>query len=288
MLMATPENNLFTDTHIAFIGGGNMAGSLIGGLLHQGLNATHIHVADPNASQLERLCQQFITLHTYADNLSAVRDVQVVVFAVKPQVFRDAARPLAATLAKNRPLIISIAAGIPEKNIRRWLGYDAAIVRVVPNTPALIGAGAAALYANPIVSSAQRTLAEDIFEAVGLALWLDDEVHMDAVTAVSGSGPAYFFLIMEIMEAAARELGLPADVARKLVQQTAYGAARMALESQDDPAALRKQVTSPGGTTAAALKILEAGKLREIFLNALTAARDRGAELSNEFGKEGS
>jgi len=279
---------LFTDTHIAFIGGGNMAGSLIGGLLHQGLSATHIHVADPNASQLERLCQQFITLHTYADNLSAVRDVQVVVFAVKPQVFRDAARPLAVTLAKNRPLIISIAAGIPEKNIRRWLGYDAAIVRVVPNTPALIGAGAAALYANPIVSSAQRALAKDIFEAVGLALWFDDEVHMDAVTAVSGSGPAYFFLIMEIMEAVARELGLPADVARQLVQQTAYGAARMALESQDGPAALRKQVTSPGGTTAAALKILEAGKLREIFLNALTAARDRGVELSNEFGKQGS
>lgn len=279
---------MFTDTHIAFIGGGNMAGSLIGGLLHQGLSATHIHVADPNASQLERLCQQFITLHTYADNLSAVRDVQVVVFAVKPQVFRDAARPLAVTLAKNRPLIISIAAGIPEKNIRRWLGYDAAIVRVVPNTPALIGAGAAALYANPIVSSAQRALAKDIFEAVGLALWFDDEVHMDAVTAVSGSGPAYFFLIMEIMEAVARELGLPADVARQLVQQTAYGAARMALESQDGPAALRKQVTSPGGTTAAALKILEAGKLREIFLNALTAARDRGVELSNEFGKQGS
>lgn len=131
-------------------------------------------------------------------------------------------------------------------------------------------------------------MAKDIFEAVGLALWVDDEKHMDAVTAVSGSGPAYFFLIMEIMEASARELGLPADIGRQLVQQTAYGAARMALESRDAPAALRKQVTSPGGTTAAALKILEAGKLRELFLRALTAARDRGVELSNEFGKEGS
>ncbi len=278
---------MFTDTHIAFVGGGNMAGSLIGGLLHQGLNATHIHVADPNASQLQHLRQRF-TVHTYTDNLSAVRDAQVVVFAVKPQVFRDAARPLTVTLAKNRPLVISIAAGIPEKNIRRWLGYDAAIVRVVPNIPALIGAGAAALYANPSVSSAQRTLAKDIFEAVGLALWLGDEILMDAVTAISGSGPAYFFLLMEIMEASARELGLPADIARQLVQQTAYGAACMALESRDDPAALRKQVTSPGGTTAAALKILEAGKLRELFLRALTAARDRGLELSNEFGKEGS
>lgn len=135
---------MFTDTHIAFIGGGNMAGSLIGGLLHQGFNTTYIHVADPNASQLQRLRQRF-TVHTYTDNLSAVRDVQVVVFAVKPQVFRDATRPLAVALAKNQPLVISIAAGIPEKNIRRWLDYDAAIVRVVPNTPALIGAGTAHL-----------------------------------------------------------------------------------------------------------------------------------------------
>ena len=278
---------MFTDTHIAFIGGGSMAGSLIGGLLRKNFNARHIHVADPNASQLEHLLQRF-PVHAYADNLSAVRNVQVVVFAIKPQVFRDAIRPLTATLAKNPPLIISIAAGVPEKDIRHWLGYDAAIVRVMPNTPALIGAGAAALYANPKVSTAQRTLTKEIFEAVGLALWIDDEKHMNAVTAVSGSGPAYFFLIMEVMEAAARELGLPADVARKLVQQTAYGAARMALESREDASTLRKQVTSPGGTTAAALKILDSGKLREIFLQALTAARDRGMELSGEFSKEAS
>ncbi|HVC29195.1 MAG TPA: pyrroline-5-carboxylate reductase [Gammaproteobacteria bacterium] len=276
---------MVSDTHIAFIGGGNMAGSLLGGLLRKGFDAKHIHVADPDSVQLEHLRQRF-QVHTCADNLSAVRDAQVVVFAVKPQVFRDAARPLAPTLGKSRPLIISIAAGVSEKDIRRWLDYQAAIVRVMPNTPALIGAGAAALYANSMVSSAQRTLAKEMFEAVGLALWIDDEKLMNAVTAVSGSGPAYFFLIMDIMETAARELGLPADVARKLVQQTAYGAARMALESQEDVAALRKRVASPGGTTAAALKVLDSGKLREIFSQALTAAHDRGMELSDEFGRE--
>jgi pyrroline-5-carboxylate reductase len=279
------ENILVVDTHIAFIGGGNMAGSLIGGLLRTGFDAQHIRVSDPDTERLDYLRQRF-QVHNSADNLEAVRDAQVVVFAVKPQVFRDATRPLSAELGKSRPLIISIAAGVPEKDIRRWLGYPAAIVRVMPNTPALIGAGAAALYANSGVSSMQRALAEEMFKAVGLALWIKDENIMNAVTAVSGSGPAYFFLIMEIMEAVACELGLPADAARKLVQQTAYGAARMALESPDDVATLRKQVTSPGGTTAAALKILDPDKLREIFSKALHAARNRGAQMSDEFGKE--
>jgi len=276
---------LLTDTHIVFIGGGHMAGSLVGGLLEKGLTSAHIHVADPDASQLQHLRQRF-SVSTYTDNLHALRDVQVVIFAVKPQVFRVAARPLGAELAKSQPLVISIAAGIREKDIRHWLGYDAAIVRAMPNTPALIGAGATALYANATVSATQRSLAEAIFEAVGLALWVDDEKQINTVTAVSGSGPAYFYLIMEAMESAACELGLPADIAYKLVQQTAYGAARMALESRDDAATLRRQVTSPGGTTESALKILEAGKLREVFLNALTAARNRAAELSNQFGKQ--
>ncbi len=274
-----------TDTHIAFIGGGHMAGCLISGLLRTGFDAKHIRVADPDAARLEHLRQRF-QVHTCTDNLDAVRDAQVVMFAVKPQVFRDAARPLSIALGKSRPLIISIAAGVPEKDIRRWLSYPAAIVRAMPNTPALIGAGAAALYANSMVSSAQRTLAEEIFKAVGLALWIDDENLMNAVTAVSGSGPAYFFLVMEIMEAVARELGLPADTARKLVQQTAFGAARMVIESREDVALLKKQVTSPGGTTAAALKILDSDKLRGIFLQALTAARDRSVQLSDEFSKE--
>lgn len=285
MLVRTLENALVTDTHITFIGGGHMAGSLIGGLLRTGFDAKHIRVADPDAKQLEHLRQRF-QVKTCADNLEAVGSAQVVVFAVKPQVFRDAARPLSTALGENQPLIISIAAGVPEKHIHRWLGYPAAIVRAMPNTPALIGAGAAALYANPKVSNAQRVLAEAMFKAVGLALWIDDESLMNAVTAVSGSGPAYFFLVMEIMEAVARELGLPADAASKLVQQTALGAARMALECRGNVAILRKQVTSPGGTTAAALKILDSDKLRGIFLQALTAARDRGVQLSDDFGKE--
>jgi pyrroline-5-carboxylate reductase len=276
---------LFTETHIAFIGGGNMAGSLIGGLLRKGFDAAHIHVADPDVSRLEHLRKRF-SVQIYSENLDAARDVQVVIFAVKPQAFRDAARPLGEALARSRPLVISIAAGVPAKAIRRWLGYDAAVVRVMPNTPALIGIGAAALYANPAVSEARRVLAREIFETVGLALWIDDENQMNAVTAVSGSGPAYYFFIMEVMETVAVELGLPADIARQLVQQTAYGAVSMALESQDDIASLRKLVTSPGGTTAAAVKVLETGGLREIFQQALTAARQRGEELSDEFGKE--
>jgi pyrroline-5-carboxylate reductase len=208
------------------------------------------------------------------------------VFAVKPQVFRTTAELLAEPVAHRRPLVISIAAGINEPDIRRWLGGSAAIVRVMPNTPALLGAGAAALFANAAVSPAQRATAQAMLEAVGLALWIEDESLMDAVTAVSASGPAYFFLLMELMEAAARELQLPAEMARRLVLQTAFGAARMALESEADAAALRRQVTSPGGTTAAALKVFETGELGALVLRALTAARDRGRELSRESAKE--
>ncbi|MDE2235267.1 MAG: pyrroline-5-carboxylate reductase [Gammaproteobacteria bacterium] len=262
-----------------------MASSLIGGLLRQGFDAAHIHVADPDSGQLNRLIQRF-KVHGFAENKAAVEGAQAVLFAVKPQVFRDAALPLASILSRNRPLIISIAAGVPMKDIGRWLGYPAAVVRVMPNTPALIGAGAAALCANQSVSEKQRTLAQKIFDAVGLALWIENEEDMNAVTAVSGSGPAYFFLIMEIMQDAARELGLPADVAGSLVRQTAYGAVRMAIESRDDLATLKKRVTSPGGTTAAALKILDSEALRKLFLQALTAARDRGSEISAGFGKE--
>ena len=274
-----------TDIRITFIGGGNMARSLIGGLLQNGFAADRIHVADPSAAQLELLREKF-SVHTTADNGTAVREAQLVVFAVKPQVFRDVARPLGTQLASTRPLIISIAAGITESDVHRWLGYDAAIVRVMPNMPALVGAGAAALFANRFVTAGQRLLAETMLNTVGIALWMEDERHMDAVTAVSGCGPAYFFLIMEAMEAAARQLDLPDKVARRLVLQTAYGAARMALTSADDVATLRKQVASPGGTTAAALKVLEDAHLRRTFLQALIAARDRGAELSRDFGRE--
>lgn len=270
---------------IAFLGGGNMASSLIGGMLQQGFQPDRIAAADPSGAQRDALAAKF-GVRVSADNADVVSDADVVVFAVKPQVFRDAARAVATPLSRTQPLVVSIAAGIAEPDIRRWLAYDAAIVRVMPNTPALVRCGASGLYANQFVTAQQRQLATTLLEAVGIALWLDDERHMDAVTAVSGSGPAYFFLLMEVMENAARELQLPADVARKLVLQTALGAARMASESGVAPATLRQQVTSPGGTTAAALAVLMDEDFGGLILRALTAARDRGAGLSREFGRD--
>jgi len=282
---APAESSPLAGLCIAFIGGGNMARSLVGGLVQKGCRPGDLLVADPDPKQLELLRQRFAVRVT-ADNREAAAAADVLVFAVKPQVFRATASALAEAVSRRRPLIVSIAAGINEPDIRRWLGGSLAVVRAMPNTPALLGAGAAALFANAEVTPQQRATAQAMLEAVGLALWIEDESLMDAVTAVSASGPAYFFLLMEYMEAAARELELPAEVARRLVLQTAYGAARMALESEADAATLRRQVTSPGGTTAAALKVFETGEIGALVLRALTAARDRGRELSRESAKE--
>jgi pyrroline-5-carboxylate reductase len=282
---APAESSPLAGLCIAFIGGGNMARRLAGGLVQKGCRPGDLLVADPDPKQLELLRQRFAVRVT-ADNREAAAAADVLVFAVKPQVFRATASALAEAVSRRRPLIVSIAAGINEPDIRRWLGGSLAVVRAMPNTPALLGAGAAALFANAEVTPQQRATAQAMLEAVGLALWIEDESLMDAVTAVSASGPAYFFLLMEYMEAAARELELPAEVARRLVLQTAYGAARMALESEADAATLRRQVTSPGGTTAAALKVFETGEIGALVLRALTAARDRGRELSRESAKE--
>ena len=270
---------MLQDLNLAFIGGGNMARSLIGGLVQKGCDPRRISVADPSAEQRALLTQRFPVQAT-ADNRAAAEGADLLVFAVKPQMLRAAAEGLADSVRIKRPLIVSIAAGINEPDLRTWLGGEAAIVRAMPNTPALLGAGAAGLYANSAVTPAQRALAQSLLEAVGTALWIEDESLMDAVTALSGSGPAYFFLLMELMEAAALDLGLPAAAARQLTQQTAYGAARMALESGEAPAVLRKQVTSPGGTTAAALTVFDEAKFAAIVAHALTAARDRGRQLS--------
>jgi pyrroline-5-carboxylate reductase len=215
-----------------------------------------------------------------------VAGTDVLVFAVKPQVIQAAARGVAEAVQAGKPLVISIAAGVTSTDLDRWLGGEVSIVRVMPNTPALLGAGASALWAGPKVSAEQKQMAQSLMEAVGIALWIDDEPLMDAVTALSGSGPAYFFLLMECMEAAALELGLPAATARALTLQTALGAARMALESGEAPAELRRQVTSPKGTTAAALQVFEDGRYAALVQKALTAARDRGRELSQESAKE--
>ena len=273
-------------THkIAFIGGGNMATSLIGGLVANGFNATDIHVADPNQDTLTRLSEQF-GIVTYTDNLNAIVGCDIVLLAVKPQQLQTVLKNLSPAWHSEK-LLISVAAGIRINDMARWLDTpNAAIVRVMPNTPSLVQAGASALFANALVSDEQQRLAEQILAAVGMAIWVDEESKMDAVTALSGSGPAYFFLVMEAMEFAAKELGLSEQVAQQLCQQTAFGAAKMALASEESPAVLRQRVTSPGGTTERALHELEDGDLRGLFENALVAAALRSRELATQLGQD--
>ncbi len=272
-----------TSNRITFIGGGNMAGSLIGGLIADGYDSRRITVSDPDTDKLAQLAARF-DVHTETDNNKAVDQAQIVVLAVKPQALESVARGIADRVADSRPLVISIAAGIQETALSEWLGGDVALVRGMPNTPAMIQSGATGLHAGPGVSGAQRDMAESILRAVGLTRWVEDESQMDAVTAISGSGPAYFFLVMEAIESAACEMGLDEETARLLTLQTALGAARMAIESSDSPATLRQKVTSPGGTTEQALKILEQGHLRELFAEALKGAQNRSRELSDMLG----
>lgn len=269
---------------IVFIGGGNMARSLIGGLVADGLSADNIHVLDTQKSVLQTLKQTF-AVQVHEDLASAVASADVIVLAVKPQQMQDVVKSLATVWPANA-LLISIAAGIRLADLGRWLQKDAAIVRAMPNTPSLVQAGATALFANNHVSEQQREQAEAILRAVGLALWLDNETKMDAVTALSGSGPAYFFLVMEAMENAAIELGLPQETARLLCLETAFGAAKMALESDVPAATLRQQVTSPGGTTERAIHELEDGGLHGLFENALVAAALRARELGDQLGQD--
>jgi len=264
---------------VTFIGGGNMADSLIGGLIKDGFSAEAITVSDPNKEKRQELSAKYL-LNVTDVNQEAVVGSDVVVLAVKPQMVRGVALGIADAVADAAPLVISIAAGIQVDALAYWLGKDTAIVRTMPNTPALVGSGATALYANERVSSGQHDLAESIMRAVGLAIWIDDEDDMDAVTALSGSGPAYLFLVMEAMEAAGRDLGLSAESARLLTLQTALGAARIAMESDEDIANLRVRVTSPGGTTERALRILNEGDLKGLFNKALHGAHDRARELS--------
>ncbi len=270
---------------VAFIGGGNMARSLIGGLVADGYPPDRIRVADPNADQRAELGARF-GIRADADNRTAIEGADAVVLAVKPQVVRDVAEPLGERLRAQGTLVISIAAGLREPDLSRWLGGDVAVVRTMPNTPALVQTGATALYANAHVNAGQRDLAESLLRAVGITQWLEDEALMDAVTAVSGSGPAYFFLLMEMLENVGADLGLPRASARLLTLETALGAARMALESEEEPAKLRQRVTSPGGTPAAAVNTLEDGGIRELYERALRAAAARADELGRQLGEQ--
>jgi pyrroline-5-carboxylate reductase len=271
-----------TQPTIAFIGAGNMAGSLINGLISDGYDPARIVASDTSPAALAAMSGR-TGVRTTADNAVAA-DADVVVLAVKPQMLQAVAREIAPIVQRRRPLVVSIAAGIREDALEGWLGGGVALVRTMPNTPAMIGAGATVLHAGHGVTDEQRDTAESILRSVGLTRWVDDEGLLDAVTALSGSGPAYFFLVMEAMEAAAADLGIPHETARLLTLQTALGAARMAIESDEEPATLRRRVTSPGGTTERAVAVLDGGGLRELFGRALTAARDRSVELSHLLG----
>ena len=267
------------NNHIAFIGGGNMARSLIGGLIAQGHTPASIHVAEPVADLREALAADF-GVTVFADGAQATAGAQTWVLATKPQVLRDVCAALATQAQASQPLVISIAAGITTAQLERWLGGNSKIVRTMPNTPALLGAGVTGLYASARVDAQERAFADSLLAAAGQTVWLADEALMDAVTAVSGSGPAYVFLLAESMIAAGIQQGLPADAARTLVLQTVLGAARMLTEAEVDAAELRRRVTSPGGTTQAAIDTFETGGLRTLVDAAIHAARVRGAALS--------
>lgn len=264
-------------TQLAFIGAGNMAQALVGGLLASDWPAANITLADINADALTQLCAR-LGVNACHDNAICAASADVIVLAVKPQVMEGVCRALAASL-KPQTLVISIAAGITTGHLSAWLGSNR-LVRVMPNTPALVGCGASGLFATDAVDSDQKKVAQSILESAGLALWFEKEAALDAVTATSGSGPAYYFLMMEAMIDAACGLGLEAESAKQLVLQTALGAARLAQQSDDDPATLRRKVTSPGGTTAAAIASFEAAGFAKLVEAALTAARDRSLELS--------
>jgi pyrroline-5-carboxylate reductase len=271
-------------TRIAFIGGGNMATSLVGGLIAAGSSSASIIVAEPDTDKRTQLSKQFGVATTADNNEALLQDV--VVLSVKPQLMQIVCRQLADSVNVQNPLYVSIAAGIRTADIARWLGGDVAIVRCMPNTPALIQCGATALYANNTVNETQRHLADEILRAAGITVWVDDEDMLDVVTALSGSGPAYFFLLMEAMQKTAVNLGLDRETASALTLQTALGAARMANESGLDVQELRARVTSKGGTTAAAVSSFEHNNFHHNVSQALHAACNRSRELADQLGKD--
>jgi pyrroline-5-carboxylate reductase len=265
---------------IAFIGGGNMGGCLVGGLVGDGHPCRLLRVSDPDPERL-RLMSERYGVPTVGDNRTAVAGAQVVVLAVKPQIVRAVVGELQEALRAEEPLVLSIVAGLKTGALRRWIGPGVPIVRAMPNTPALVQSGAAALYADPVgVGPAHRDSAESILRAVGATVWVEDEALLDAVTALSGSGPAYFFLFMELLERTGVAMGLTSDSARLLTLQTAFGAAKMALESEHPAAVLRAQVTSPGGTTEQAIRSFQESGLESIVERALRAAEARSKALA--------
>jgi pyrroline-5-carboxylate reductase len=277
----TKENIELHSGKIAFIGAGNMAQAIIGGLLAQGYPQENISAAGPGTETLEKVTKQFAIAASTDNNLTAAC-ADVIVLAVKPQVMKEVATALKKSLSHN-PLIISLAAGISTQSLANWLGEEKSIVRCMPNTPAQLRFGASGLFANANVSSEQKQLADTILSAVGIAEWVVQEEQLNTVTAVSGSGPAYFFLFMESMIAAAVKQGLSRELATKLTLQTALGAAHLAQQSHLDLVELRRKVTSPKGTTEQAILSFEQDKIREIVEHAMQACNHRAQELSKNF-----
>ena len=268
---------------ITFIGGGNMASALIGGLLQKGFAAKDIAVVEITPESRERLAQQY-KVQTYAEVSAEAVASEVIVLAVKPQQLNEVAATLAGLL--HNQVVVSIAAGVRAGDLSRWLGNYPLLVRAMPNTPALVMAGITGLYALAGVSQAQRSQAGQVLEAVGDIVWLDDETQMDAVTAVSGSGPAYVFYFIEALQEAALELGFDAETARRLGLGTFLGAAKLALQSEEDTAVLRARVTSKGGTTERAIGAMESAGIKASIKHAVLAAAERSRELGDELGRK--
>ena len=269
---------------IALIGCGNMGRSLAGGLIQAGWSADALQGVDPQPGQRDQLQQQ-TGIGVTTDGAAAVTRAEVVILAVKPLSMKDTLQELGVALRRHRPLVITVAAGIRIESIQAWIGAAVPLVRAMPNTPALLGAGATGLYCNAGVSGAQRKLTERILGSVGIVQWVEKEELLDVITALSGSGPAYFFLVMEGLIQAGVEMGLSPAQAQALTVQTALGAGRMAAAGTEDPALLRHRVTSPGGTTEQGVRVLEESGLREILLRAAQAARQRSEELARILGE---
>ncbi|PSF12327.1 pyrroline-5-carboxylate reductase [Marinobacter fuscus] len=266
---------------ISFIGAGNMASGIIGGMLDNGYQASDIWVSAPDDSHLQSVRKRFGVSVT-TDNRHCAEQADIVVLAVKPQVMAEVCRNIAPVVQNTRPLMVSIAAGLTADTLDSWLGGGLPLVRVMPNTPSLVGKGAAGLFANNQVSQAHREAVQAMFQSIGSALWVEDENLLHSVTALSGSGPAYFFLMLEALEAAATEAGIEPETARALAIQTMAGAAEMAARSDDDPGQLKRNVMSPGGTTERAIHTFEDGGLRDLVKKAYAAAYDRSGEMSKE------
>jgi pyrroline-5-carboxylate reductase len=268
---------------IAFIGGGNMAAAIIGGLIKHGVAPSDLYAIDPNSDARQRNEQQF-GIRTGATADATLAPFDAVVLAVKPQILKDVAQGLAPHLGAKQ-VVISIVAGIRTSDLSRWLNGHQRIVRVMPNTPALIGMGVAGLAATGSVDAADRDLAGQVLGAVGQTVWFDDEAKIDAVTAISGSGPAYVFYFIEALQEAARQLGMDEAQGRALAVATFTGAAQLAAQSDEPPGVLRERVTSKGGTTAAALASFDASGIKDAIVRGVLAADARAKEMGDEFGK---